>query len=219
MTNELQQVQEELSTNVKDLVTSANLCQVIDNDTAKQAVELSNTIKKTAKSIEDKRDSLVRPANDYVNSINSTFKEISAPLDNAKLIVNTKIVAFQKEQARIEAEQKRIEAERIAEEMKLEAEKLKEANKEKQAELTVKAIEIIQEEKAQIKEEVKSFKAKGVATFKVRKIKKFKVTNLKLLAEKRPDLIIANESLIGQLVRGGEKEIAGVEIWEEEIAG
>lgn len=214
---ELQQVQEELSTNVKDLVTMADLCEVDCIDTARQAVELVGAIKKTAKTIEDKRDSLVRPANDYVKSINATFKEISLPLDNAKRNVDTKIISFQKEQARIEAERKRIESEKAAEEMRLEAGKLREQNKERQADLAVKAAEAI--EKVEVKEEVKSFKSEGLATYKVRKAKKFKVIDLKLLVANRLDLIIANETLIGQLVRSGEKEIPGVEIWEEEIAG
>jgi hypothetical protein len=214
---ELEQVQEELSTNVKDLVTMADICQVDCINTAKQAVELVGAIKKTAKTIEDKRDSLVRPANDYVKSINATFKEISFPLDNAKRNVDTKIINFQKEQARIEAERKKIEAEKAAEEMRLEAEKLREQNKERQADLAVKAAEAI--EKVEVKEEVKSFKSEGMATFKVRKIKRFKVANFQMLMDRRPDLVIANEKLIGELVRSGETQIAGVEIWEEEIAG
>lgn len=217
MNQELELVKTELSTNVSDLVSMSQMCEVICDNTAKQAVELTNTIKKTAKDIETKRDSLVRPANEYVKSINATFKTISAPLDEAKKNVDSKIISYQKEQARIAAEKQKEEQERQAEQMRLEAEKLKAENKDKQANLVVKAAEII--EKAEIKQEVKSFKAEGVATFKVRKIKRFLVEDLKALIEKRPDLVIANEKLIGELVRGGETEIAGVKIWEEEIAG
>ena len=214
---EIQEVQDKLSTNVKDLVTMADLCQVTDSETAKQAIELVSAIKKTAKSIESERDSIVRPANAFVKKINETFKAISQPLSEAKKSVDGKIINFQREQAKIEAERRRLEAEKAAEEMRVEAERLREQNKEKQADLAVKAAESIQ--KVEIKEEVKSFKSKGMPTFKVRKITKFKVVDLKLLAANRPDLIIANESLIGQLARGGERNIAGVEIWEEEIAG
>ncbi len=214
---EIQQVQDKLSTNVKDLVTMADLCQVTDNKTAKQAVELVNTIKKTAKGIEEERDSIVRPANTFVKKINETFKTISQPLDTAKRNVDTKIINFQREQARIEAERQRAEAEKQAEAMRLEAERLREQNKEKQADLAVKAAETIA--KVEIKEEVKSLKAEGLATFKIRKIPKFKVANFQMLMDRRPDLVMANEKLIGELVRSGERVIAGVDIWEEEIAG
>lgn len=217
MNQELELVKTELSTNVSDLVSMSQMCEVVCDNTAKQAIELVGTIKKTSKDIETKRDALVRPANDYVKSINATFKIISAPLDEAKKTVDTKIIGYQREQARLAAEAQRIEQERIAEELRLEAEKLKAENKDKQAEMTIKAADKI--EQKEIKQEVKSFKAEGVATFKVRKIKRFAVEDLKVLIEKRPDLVIANEKLIGELVRGGETEIAGVKIWEEEIAG
>lgn len=217
MSQELQLVKEELSTEVKDLVAMSEMCQVACDETAKQAIDLTNIIRKTSKSIEEKRDSIVRPANEFVKSVNATFKDIQKPLEEAKKTVDTKIINFQKEKAKKEAEEKRLEQERLAEQMRLEAEKLKAENKDKQAEITEKAAEII--EKKEIKEEVKSFKSDSSPTFKIRKIRKFAVEDLKLLIEKRPDLVIANEKLIGELVRGGEKEIAGIKIWEEEIAG
>lgn len=213
---ELQEIQTNVAPRVNDLIKSAQDCQVVCLETAKAATDIKDRIKKAGKFLEEKRTAITKPTNDFLKTINNFFKGFSEPLGNAERAINQKLINFQKEEARIEAEKKRKEQEELAEKARLEAEKLMEEGKEKQANLVAKAAEVIAKE--EIKEEVKSFKSE-IGTFKIRKIWKFEVVDLAELAKNRPDLVVANNVAINAQIKEDIREIPGLRIYQEEIAG
>ena len=53
------------------------------------------------KSIEEERNRFTVPLNDFLKSINTAFKDFTAPLDEADRITRGKVLAYKKEQAKV----------------------------------------------------------------------------------------------------------------------
>lgn len=214
---QLEEIQTNVSPRINDLIKLAQECNVICLESVEVAAGIKDRIKKAGKLLEEKRTAITKPTNDFLKTINNFFKGFSEPLDNAEKVINQKLIKFQQDQARIEAEKKRKEQAELVEKARLEAEKLREEGKDRQANLVTKAAETIAKE--EVKEEIKSISIGGKSAFTIRKKPEFEVVDLQVLASARPDLITANEILIGQLIRGGVREIPGIRIWIKEIAG
>lgn len=104
-------VRDVVEKDLKSFLDGAKI-QKIENDLQLQnVVELTKSVKDIAKTIEQHRDSLVRPKNDEVKEINAYFKPAQARLDELERNCKAVVATYQKE-----VEQKRIEAQRKADE-------------------------------------------------------------------------------------------------------
>jgi hypothetical protein len=69
------------------------------------ATDMLAYVKKYAKAVDAERTALVRPLNDHVKSINARFKEITGPLEEAEMVLKSKMAAYLKKRA-MEQEEK-----------------------------------------------------------------------------------------------------------------
>ena len=65
------------------------------------------------KAIDERRQEYVRPLNEHLKTVNSTFKDFTQPLSEADALTRQKILTYRAEQERIRAEQERINALRM----------------------------------------------------------------------------------------------------------
>ena len=178
-----------------------------------QATEFLNRIKKASDTIEEKRDSFVRPFNTEVKRINGEFKFVSNPLNDLESMIKNEMSRYykaKKQKADLEAQKLReIEAAKIA---KLEKElKSKNALKVSAAE---NKIESIQTETASAlinsRPETKIFASSGSAQFK--EVWKWELEDLSLLSDVYK---IANSPVINAAVKSGNHNIPGLRIYKE----
>jgi len=146
---------------------------------------------------ERKRLSFTKPLNLSLKEINNTFKELTLPLTNAKAILTGKVMVWR------QAEMKRIreEEERIAKE-EARRRKIQEAH-EKQAHLVSEPITIKRPTPLKVSDSTKT-----------QKTWKFKIVDSTKILR---DYMMVNEPAIRQAIRNGVREIAGVEIYQDEI--
>lgn len=161
------------------------------------ATEDLSIIARLKKALEEKRKEYVKPLQDHIKAINDAFKALMEPIEVADQVTRKKILAFQAEQERIKAEQEEINR------LKIEAAK-KEAALTGIASGEVKLVEVIPEAPDRVETDLG---ASGVAT-----IWKFEVVDFALLPDR---FKMENATLIGKVVRAGEREIPGVRIWSE----
>lgn len=127
---------------------------VIENpDDLLQATTLKKEITTQEKAIDEKKSSILAPAKEFVNAVNGYAKELLQPLDQAKQIVSSRVLEYDKiqqekrrlEQERIRKEQEETERKNREEAQRLENERIE--NEKKQKELLAKANELSEEEK------------------------------------------------------------------------
>lgn len=161
------------------------------------ATEDLSIIARLKKALEEKRKEYIKPLQDHVKAINDAFKFLMEPIEVADQVTRKKILAFQAEQERIRQEQERINA------LRIEAAK---KEMELKGELTepVDLVEVIPEAPDRVETDLG---ASGMAT-----IWKFEVVDFALLPDR---FKMENATLIGKVVRAGEREIPGVRIWSE----
>lgn len=175
------------------LLEDATALIIIDSDSAKSATNDLSIISGLKKSIEEKRKEYTQPINEHLKAVNEAFKVFTEPLNQADKITRDKVLEYHQEQERIRQEQEEINRKRLeaAEaEMRLKGELSESVNL-----VEVTAIRT-------------DMGMAGIAT-----IWKFRVENFALLPDR---FKIENASLIGKVVRAGEREIPGVLIWSED---
>ncbi len=156
-------------------------------------------IRNFKKAMEEKRKGYLQPFQEHVKEVNEAYKRLMEPIEAADKITGDKILAFNAEQTRIRAEQERINN------LRMEAAK---AEMRLKGEITesIDLVEVIPEVSKRIVTELGS----SITT----KVWKFEVTDFSLLPDR---FKIENATLIGKVVRAGEREIPGVKIWSEDI--
>lgn len=172
---------------------------VITNDgDIKNATNDLSIISGLKKAIEEKRKEYTQPINDHLKAVNEAFKALVEPLTQADKITRTKILNYRAEQ-----ERQRQEAEDI--------DRLKREAAEREAALKGTLVEKIEIVPAPAPSPDRYRTDMGTLGKAV--IWKFEVIDFSLLPDR---FKMENATLIGKVVRAGEREIPGVKIWPEE---
>lgn len=181
------------------------------------ATDLVKIIKTRSKEIEEERTRLVKPFNEGVKAINSRFKAMTAPLDEAETEVKNKMLAFQRE------EKKRADEE-VAKQEKIRQEALARAQKqaEEEAENSPQDRPIGPPPMSEIPVSVVSqhrpttYGQTG-AVSTVKKQWTFDLLNIQALAAARPDLVVVDTVKINQEIRGRGGVIPGLNVYEKDV--
>lgn len=171
---------------------------IASDDNIKSATNDLSIISGLKKAIEEKRKEYTQPINEHLKAVNEAFKVFTEPLINADKITRQKILDYRHEQDRIRQEQERIN------QMRLEA---AEAEMELKGELT-ESVELVETQP----EQPNHYRAEA-GTLGKAIIWKFEVIDFSLLPDR---FKMENATLIGKVIRAGEREIPGVKIWSEE---
>ena len=161
------------------------------------ATEDLSIIARLKKALEEKRKEYVAPLQAHVKAINDAFKALMEPIEVADQVTRNKILAFQALQDRLREKQEeinRLKIEAAKKEMELKGELTEE----------VGLVEVIESPPDRLETDLGDL---GVAT-----IWKFEVVDFALLPDR---FKMENATLIGKVVRAGEREIPGVRIWSE----
>jgi hypothetical protein len=87
-----------------DLVAAADRALIDSGTTMEQGATLDKMIQTVLKKLDEERTSWVKPLNEYVKRINGRFKFLTEPLEKARGIVKSKMIAYRQEQDRLAAE-------------------------------------------------------------------------------------------------------------------
>lgn len=155
-------------------------------------------ISKLKKVMENKRRSLLDPLRLQAEAIRETYSSLMDPILKADRITREKMLAFTQEQERIRREQEAINRE------KAELAAREAALNGREAE-PVELVEVAPEAPKRV--------STDMGTSGVAKIWKFEVVDFSLLPDR---FKMENATLIGKVVRAGEREISGVKIWSED---
>lgn len=194
---------------VLTLVDTADGFIVEDEIGADLASKFLRNIKDTENKIEAKRLEFTAPLNQSLKAINATFKNLKAPLAEAKKTVSDKILSWR----RIEEEKVRIAEEKA---MKEELEKIRKIQETCESELTVedkqKTInEIVNTEPP--REEIRR-PEKTIGNAQVKKLWTFEVTDFSKVPDKYKEI---NRVEVNADIRAGERDIPGIKIYQKPI--
>jgi hypothetical protein len=193
------------------LVDSARNANIATEGDLSVAVDLLSTIKERVKNIEGERTKIVKPINDSVKHINTRFKTISEPLEDAQAGLSKKILAYQ----RIVEEQKKAEAEKIR--LAREAELLAAAQVKEELGNTEGAEKLLNYAMA-VKPVVEETGRGGFTGAKssISMVWTYEVLDIVTLANADSSLVSENSAAIREKVRAGVREIAGLRIYQKE---
>lgn len=200
-----------------DMKAKAAAVTVTNQESASVATSMASQAKRLAKQIEDQRKAIVEAPNAFVKGANTLAKSFSEPLSEIDRLLVGKINAYQREQERIRMEQER----KAREEAEALRKKLEEDQKKEQARLDAEA-KAKGTEPAQapppIVPEIIIPQAKTITrtedgSASIRKVWTWKLLDFAKLPDeyKRVD-----EVKLNQAVKAGLREIAGVEIFEDQ---
>jgi len=181
---EIQLIQKQVS----PVVRIAESYEVETKENVEEASNYLLKIREVEKTIEAKRLEFTKPINQSLKAINSTFKELSSPLEKARKLLTDKILDWRrKEQERIAAE----EAKRMEEVRKLQSKGIE-----------VPELPTIEKTEATIGKT----QARKVWTFMVEDFSKV------------PDIYkMINNVAVNDAIRNGHRIIQGLKIYQEEI--
>jgi len=165
-----------------------------DNETATDDLSI---IAKLKRAMEAKRKLLLDPLKLQADAIRETYDYLMVPVLEADKITRNKMLAYDVEQNRIRAEQEdinRLRMEAAQKEMELKGELTESVN-----------LVEVQTETTTVHTDMGT---KGLA-----QIWKFQVVDFSLLPDR---FKMENTTLIGKIVRAGEREIPGVKVWCED---
>jgi hypothetical protein len=186
---ELQSIKKEIS----PMVTEASSYVVDTEEDVEVASAFLRKVKDMQKMVEDKRLTFTKPLNESLKNINSTFKEMKEPLEEALSIVTGKILTWKRaENARIEAEQA---AYRKIQEAEAELNRLQ--NK-----------PVVVEEPIVIAPVVNR-----IGNMQTVKRWTFEVVDF---AKVPDDLKLINSTAVNSIIREGIREVPGLKIYQEE---
>lgn len=164
---------------------------------SKAATNDLSIIAKLKKAMELKRREYLDPLKAQMDAIRATYEYLMTPVLEADKITRNKMLSYDAEQRRIRAEQEEIN--------RLSAE-LAQKHKELTGEITeVEVVSVAPEAPKRVSTEM--------GTSGLAKIWKFEVIDFSLLPDR---FKMENATLIGKVVRAGEREIPGVRIWSED---
>ncbi len=214
MTNIIQ-IDEKLQSHITMAVQRAKELVILNEQDLTTSTDIVKFIKEKAKQVEAQRKNFVDPINASVKNINAQFKALSEPLDEAEKLLKGKILDFQR---KLEAEKRAIEEAKrkeVEEMARQAAEAQKQAGEitEQQAEIFNRQLDIAMQKPVEIE------KVRGSATGAVSSITKrwtFKVVDIQALAASRPDLVEVISVNVRREIQNGVREIAGLEIYQEE---
>lgn len=240
MTTELDQKLVAIETDLKEFSSQVQIIEVKDTESEQQAITFLSAIKARYNRIEQLRKFFVQPLNDQVKAINNKFKLQTEPLAKLEDKIKSALILYveekerlaQEEADRLRAEQEekeRIDREKLAkalkaeEEARLKAENARsDASRKKAEEMAEKAKQqrleataaLENQEMVLVEAPEKSVRAEG-GLMTAKKIWTFEVVDEKKLRAFRPDLFILDAKAVQTEIRGGEREIAGLRIYQE----
>lgn len=173
------------------IITTAEDTKLATNDLS--------LIAKLKKAMESKRKDYLQPFNDHIKFVNETYKTLMSPVEQADKITRDKIMAYQREQARIRAEQEEINH------LRMEAAQKEAALNNGEIKESVNLIDVID-----VQKKVNA----DMGTLGTMKVRKFEVEDITKVPS---EYLKVDEVAIGKLVRAGIKSISGIRIWEEEV--
>ncbi len=167
-TKELTKIKDERKAELSEIVESAMCITVEDAEDAAGATEVLTEIARRKKALEAERKKLVTPINAAKDAVQNLFNGLKAPLDEARSILEPKVIAYQ------EAEEKRIAAENAerereafekqqAEAKRIEAEKAEAQRKASEAVKAARAASAAMAEKPDPEAEAKALAAAEAA--------------------------------------------------------
>ncbi len=219
--NNLAIVTDENPVEVRLRATATELCDqaqdvmIFTKNDLSTATDLVKNIKVRFKEIEEERKRIVEPFNAGVKAINSRFKAMTAPLEEAEDSVKGKMLVFQKaEEKRANEEAARLEKERQERIAAEEATRL-EAVEDGDDSIRTMPVAIVEAPIVPVHRPTTYGQTGAVST--VKKVWAFEVTDIAKLAAARPDLVSANDVNINREIRGQGGEIPGLRIYEKEI--
>lgn len=176
----------------------ATCLTIAEAEDLKLATDGLSVISKLKKAVGEKQKEYLQPFKEHIAEVNEAFKRLMEPILAADSLTRVKVAAYYAEQARIRREQEevnRLRMEAAEKEMELEGE-LSEP---------VGLVEVTQEPAKAVQTDM--------GTSGMAKIWKFEVIDFSLLPDR---FKMENATLIGKVVRAGEREIPGVKIWSED---
>lgn len=217
--------------------------KITDEESKNKAVEFLGQLKVRWKRADFLRKEELEPHAAEVKRINNGYKVWLERLEKAEAIMKKGLIDYTDEQQRLAA----IEAERIrkeneekerAEQARLAAIKAEEERLRKEAEKATS-----EEQKAQLQWEADNKQDEAAkaememvpveppvilapetttrthsGVFSVKKVWRWEVENEELLRKAHPELFILDEKAVNKLVQSGEREIAGIRIFQESQA-
>ena len=198
-------VQQDAANEGRRVVAMANAITVETVREEEKAYDGLKQISSALKHIEAERKKITKPLDDSKKAVQSLFKQLKEPFEQADGIIREKVLTFHQEQQRRADEERRKleEQQRKAEER---AARLREQGKERAAEKAEVRAEELEEDASDVVPEVAT---KTVVTTRWT----FDIVNAKRVPREycEPD-----RRLIRQAVNGGVRDIPGVEIYQEE---
>ena len=188
-----------LSEQVTTLLRYAESRVILSAEDVKSATEDLSFIAKLKKVLEEKRKEFIDPINLFLKSINDTFKLIVWPLEAADKLTRDKILAYRREQ-----ERKALEIEEINR-LRMEAAQREAKLNEGEITESIVVIDVPPVSPLTVRTDV--------GTLGTMRVWKFEVTDFSQLPDR---FKLENATLIGKVVRAGEREIPGVRIWYED---
>lgn len=234
----------EINNEVGKFVQKRNNIIIRNTNDMQSAIEYLANIIARKKRIEEIRLSYTKPLNETLKNINADFKKALLPLFETEKFIKSKMIDYRdKEAARIEKERikeeqrlqkihdremerqrkinekeatkerKRLEKENLSKKTKQdELDRIEDEKKAKDAEIEQANEEYQPETNIQQEKTVHS----ESGAIRARKVWKFRITEETKIPKK---YLKVDEVKIRQAVRNGERDIAGVEIYEEEQIG
>lgn len=172
-----------IGTKINQLTEAADRAEIKTQEDYEKGVTLQKFLQEAKKRAEEERKALVSPFNNGVKAINDRFKQLTEPLDRAKSVIGSKMLAF-------------VQAERAKE-----AERAKKLAEESEAPV------------APAETQVGKARGSHAGSAHVRKTWNFRVTDESKVPR---EYLVVSDALIRAAVKAGKREIAGVEIFEEE---
>jgi hypothetical protein len=200
-----------------DLVSSATRAKAVDQESAGRCGELVKQIGAAAKVIEEARETVKQPYLEAGRSVDAAAKAKSGPLLDAKTSVTNMLNVFvREEEQKRQAEQRRADEARRAAEAEA-RERAAEAEKDGKPVSEPEPVQVY----APVAEEPTRIRGDYGTLTSARKVWKHEVTDYTLAfmaVEKNANVREAIDKAIAAQVRSGEREIAGVRIFEDTVA-
>lgn len=194
----------ELRTQADDIIAAANALVVADDKGMGRATELLGWIASAKKGFEGKRKMLVKPLNDHVKTINTMFKEYTAPLEAADSTLRGKVLSYRQEQERIRREEE-ARLRKLAE--------AEQARREKEAgETGTPPPPPMPIPQVQVRRQAKTTRG-DFGTVSAKKVWDFEIVDASAVP---PEFLMVNEKAIRAAVKAGVRNIPGVNIFQKE---
>ena len=203
-TAELQRIDPRLDVDVqmfyeeaKKLLDYANARTITTLEETKLATDDLALISKVKKAMEQKRKDYLLPFQEHVKEVNDIYKNLMQPIDQADYVTRQKVMAYQREQARIKAEQDEINR------LRMEAANKEAALNNGEIKESVNLIDVVDVPK-------KVYSDTG--TLGTSKVWKAEIEDLSKIPL---DYLLPDMVKIGKVIRAGVK-IPGVKSWQED---